>query len=402
MLFAKILLAVSVFFSFGEEELDQLIKDAKSEKANVREKAILAIGPLLGTVEEQGQQKQIAEILIDAIADSSNNVNHSARLRIAEHPEIINKYLKPYFASAFLTSETSSASLGKACETIKVVGAEARVWLPDLIKCLEREERKFKLAALHAMGALNGKDLLPALDMTIKELDNKDFNIQLSACRVLSKIGPEARKAGPRLVKLLEEGIASARSWAGIALGAIGPHDEYDVVKLLEERLDRFYLVDRERALIGLAHLGEHAKPALPKIEKLMEDRSKSVQHTASRAHWKISGDSAKAVERLITLIPTMEFGPDSMDILGEIGSEGRTAVPALIEQLKSTELPTREAAVYALAGIGSGANAAIEPLKKMNATEQDQLIKAAIEIALAKIQTTEDDMQKDKVLSDK
>jgi len=397
MLFAKMLLAVLVFLPVSDEGLDQLIKDVKSEDAKVRGKAMLAIGPMLGTVEDEQQQKQIAEILIDAIADSNSLVNHSARLRIAEHPAIVNKYLKPYF-----DSDEGFPSLGKACETIKVVGAEARVWLPDLIKCLDRDERSFRLAALHAMGALDGVDLLPALDKTIKELDNKDFNIQLSACRVLSKIGPKAKKAGPRLVKLLEEGIVSSRTWAGIALGAIGPHEEYDVVELLKERLGRFYLVDRERALTGLALLGEHAKPTLPEIEKLMENRSKSVQHTASRAHWKISGDPAKAIERLITLIPTMEFGVDAMDILSEMGAEAKSAVPKLIEQLNSPEFPTREAAVYALASIGSEAKVAIESLKELDSTEQDQLVKAAIVIALKKIQTPEDERVKDKVLSDK
>lgn len=387
MLFAKTLFAVCLFLPVSDEGLDKLLKDATSDNANLRGKAILAIGSMLGTVEDQQQQKQIAETLINAIADSNKLVSHSARLRMAEHPAIINKHLGSYFES-----ELEIKPVSYACETIKVVGAEARVWLPALLKCLDREERNFKLSALHAMGVLDGEDLLPALDKTIKELDNKDFNIQLSACRVLSKIGPKASKAGPRLVTLLEEGIPSARSWAGIALGAIGPHDEYDVVKLLEERLDRFYFVDRERALIGLAHLGPHAKPALPKIEKLMEDESKSVQHTASRTHWKVSGDATKAVEQLITLIPSMNLGTDSMDIIGEMGTEAKSAVPALIKQLSSPELPTREAAIYALASIGADAKTAIEPLEKLNSVEKDQLVRAAIEIAFQKIKTPEDD----------
>lgn len=391
MLFAKIFVVVCVVLPVWSDGLDQLFEDLESDKATTRSKAILAIGPSL-TTEDEALQKKIAESLINAIADKDTLVSHSARFRIAEHTEIVNRYLKPYFEP-----DAGYKTLGRACETIKVIGSDAKIWLPDLIKRLDRDDRNTKLAALHAMGALDGKDLLPALDKTIEALDHKDFNVQLSACRVLSKIGPDAKKAGPRLVMLLEEGIASARSWASIALGAIGPHDEYDVVKLLEERLDRFYLIDRERALIGLSHLGEKAKTTLPKIEKLMADESKSVQHTAARTHWKISGDSKQAVERLIKLVPTMEYGVDSMDILGEIGIEAKSAVPAMIKQLESSEFPTREAAVYGLASIGPDAESAIEPLKKLNESEQDVLIKAAIELALRKINNVNDEDSNDR-----
>ena len=380
MVFLKILVAMLLFSSDSDDKFSELIEKATADNATVRGKAVLELGAALGSITDLEQQKTAAETLIDAIADRVELVSHSARLRMAEHPALINKHLGPYFEKEGFTS------FGKACETIKVVGADARIWLPQLMKELAKDDRNFKLAALHAMRALDGKDLLPALDETIKALDHKDFNVQLSACRVIEKIGPEAKKAGPRLVKLLEEGIASARSWAGVALGAIGPHEDYDVVKLLEERLDRFYLVDRERALIGLAHLGDKAKSVVPKIETLMEQRSKSVQHVASRTHWKVTGDPAKAIERLTTLIPTMEFGAESMDILGEMGPDAKAAVPVIIKQLESEEFPAREAAVYALASMGSVAKSAIEPLKRLAKTERDHLIRAATEMAIEKI----------------
>ena len=179
-------------------------------------------------------------------------------------------------------------------------------------------------------------------------LDSEDFNIQLSACRVISKMGPKARKAGPRLVKLLEEGNASARSWASIALGAIGPHEQYDVVELLEQRLDRFYVIDRERALKGLAFLGTEATSTLPKIKKLMDDPTKSVQHIAAQTHWKITRNSEPAIDTLITLIPSMVHSGDTMDIIAEMGADGKKAIPEIIKQLKHPEATHREAACYA------------------------------------------------------
>jgi HEAT repeat protein len=220
----------------------------------------------------------------------------------------------------------------------------------------------------------------------IAKLDSKNFNVQLSACRVIIQIGHPARKAGPRLVNLLEEGIASSRSWASIALGAIGPHEDYDVVDLLSQRLSRFYLVDRQRALVGLAYLGPEAKAALPAVEKLMNDPTKSVQATSARTRWKITGETEKSVEILIPLLPTMEHGVEAMDVLAEMESAAKTAVPALIQQTRSPEAPSRESAVYTLAAIGAAARSAIPDLEKVAAKDNDRLIREAAKFAIQSI----------------
>ena len=369
--------------SFTDDLISDLSAQYKSGNQTERIEAVLEIGQRIPKLNDEQQLDLAYRTLIDAVADPAELVTAAARLRLAELGTQAVPYLKP-----FLESE-KFIQFAKACESIKAIGPTANKCIPLLEKHVDSNDPKFQLAALHGLGVFEGEELLPVLDKTIAALDSDNFNIQLSACRVISRIGPSASKAGPRLVKLLEEGIASSRSWASIALGAIGPNDNYDVVALLEERLDRFYLVDRQRALIGLAHLGSQAKHALPKIEALMKEPSKSVQHTAARAHWKISGESEPAIECLIKLVPTMDFGADAMDILGEMKAEAKSAVSALIGQLKSPEAPTREAAIYALASIGPSAAIAIEPLRKIEADE-DQLIREAARMAIKKIQQSE------------
>lgn len=377
-----LLILVSSVASADDVQTTNLLREAKSEKSATRGAAVLKLGDSLRSITDDAQRKNVCVALIDAIRDRSELVSHLARLRIAENPKLINQYLGPYIKSH------DFQQFGTGTETIKAVGSEARRWLPDLLKQLDSENKKFKLGALHAMRALDSQDLVGCLDQTIAALDHPDFNVQLSACRVLEKVGPDAKKAGPRLVRLMREGLVSSRSWASIALGAIGPHEDYDVTGLLEGQLDQFSVIDRERALIGLAHLGGHARSVLPKIEILMEKKSKRVQNTASFAHWKISGDPTKAVSRLTSLIATMEHGAKSMDFLAEIGPGAKSSVDEIIGQLKSTEFTHRESAVRALSSFGpaAGANAKVA-LQELLKNEEDLLIRIITQSAINTVQ---------------
>lgn len=372
-------IATVVFlFASPNDQLQDLIKKSNSKNRDVQISAIDEIGKLAKSLSGK-ERKVAAEKIISSVSSSTSLVVTAAKLQLAENPELYNEYV-----GSFLTSD-EPFKIGQGCEAIKAIGAPAKKWLKPLQTHLDNDERNYHLAALHALAYLDGKDLEPLMDNVIARLDSKDFNVQLSACRVLAQIGVPAKKAVPKLVDLLKNGLPSARSWASIALGAIGPHEDYPIVQLLEERLDYFYVVDRQRALQGIAYLGEHAKPALPKIEQLMKMKSKSVQHTASRTYWKVTGNAQPAVDTLITLLPTMEYGVDSMDILTEIGSEAKKAVPDLIKQLTSTEAGHREAAVYALASIGSDAKPAVAALKKMN-KDEDVLVRSAAKKAIETI----------------
>jgi HEAT repeat protein len=365
-----------------ETDLSELLKNSNSKTKSTRLKAILEIGKQIASLKTSDQLKA-ADVLIDGIVDRDAVLSAAAKFRSGQNPAVVNQYLAPYMKS------DDYNQFAKGCEAIKVIGPEAKIWIGDMEKYLDSDDRNFRLAALHSIAALDGKDILPLLDYITPSLSNQDFNIQLSACRAISKIGPSARKAAPKLVELLEKGNASVRSWASIALGSIGPTAEHDVVDLLQQRLDRFYVIDRERALKGLAYLGAEAKSTLPKVKKLMENPDKSVQHIAARTYWKISGDPKPAVEILTKLIPTMIYGADSMSILAEMGADAKSAVPEIVKHLQSPEVTVRESACYALAAIGPDAASAIEPLKQM-ATDKDLLVRAIAEMAIEEIQKKE------------
>ena len=377
--YALVLLLAPVQDPDLTESFPKMLENCKSKDNSVRLLAILDIGKVIPKLQFEKDKKAAAEILIQGIADPSVVVTAASKLRLAQNSEVVNDFLQTRM------DDDNFRPFALGCEAIKIIGAPGKKWIKQIEKHLDSDDRNFRLASLHALAALDGEDILPLLDTVMESLESKDFNVQLSACRAISKMGPSARKAGPKLLDLLENGNASARSWASIALGAIGTHAEYDVVDLLEQRLDRFYVIDRQRALEGLAFLGNEAKSTLPKIKQLMTNPEKSVQHTAARSYWKITGDADAAADVLTKLVPTMVYGADAMDIIGEMGPAAKKAVPEIIKQLKSPEVTTREAACYALASIGPDAKAAIEPLQELK-TDKDLLIRAVAEMAIEEI----------------
>ncbi|MCH2182917.1 MAG: HEAT repeat domain-containing protein [Mariniblastus sp.] len=288
-------------------------------------------------------------------------------------------HLKPFLQS----EDYRTYALG--CEACRVIGEPCAVYVPLLMERLKENDQRMRGPSIGAMANF-GKAALPALDQVIAGLDAEPFMTQVHACKVLVALGPDARPAGEKLVELAEKGNPSVRSWATVALGAIGPVDEYDVVEILDDKLDDFLLLDKQRALQGLALIGPAGKRALPNIERLMQDKSKSCPHDAAYAYWKVTGDADRPVAVLVELLQDVNFQNDAIEILGDMGPQAKNSVPALIEQLGSSEDYLREGAVLTLGAIGPDAKEALPALGKMK-DDPDALIRSAAERSIREIE---------------
>ena len=160
------------------------------------------------------------------------------------------------------------------------------------------------------------------------------------------------------------------------------------MVEILDGKLDKFLLLDKQRALQGLALIGPPAKAALPNIERLMKDNSQSCPHDAAFAYWKISGDSDLPVSVLVELLSNIDFQAETIDLLGDMGPAAKTSVPALIKLLGSDEVHLREGAVLSLGAIGPVAKAALPALRKLK-NDPDLLIRSAADRSIKEIEKT-------------
>ena len=171
-----------------------------------------------------------------------------------------------------------------------------------------------------------------------KMLASDNFRLQISAARALGAIGPTAYRAVPALIKLTEEGNASARSHACLSLSRIGVQKNVDIVKPIEKMTGDYSAVVRERAFESLANLGGDAKAALPTVQELLRKKSFNNRVDAAYAAYRISGDATEPMEVLVELAGVLDFELDALQMLGKMGPAAKECVPALLEMLDAKD----------------------------------------------------------------
>ena len=376
----------TVFISSGAVDFTQdpvaqgtskFLEMVGSSDKNIRIEALIALGG------SSGDYEQVTPAVVGRLGELDPLESSAASQAIVDLGSNAVPHLKPFLES----EDYKTYSLG--CEACRVIGEPCSVYVPLLLQRLRDGDERFRGPSIGAMAGF-GQAALPAMKEITAALEDKNFMTQVFACKVLASMGIAAKPAGPKLVVLAEIGNPSARSWATIALGAIGPVEEYDVIEILDGKLDDFLLLDKQRALQGLALIGPPARAALPNIKRLMADKSKSCPHDAAYAYWKVTGDSEGASTALGDLLGDVDYVAATIEILGDMGPAAKGSVPELIELLGSTEDHLREGAALALGAIGPAAKSALPALEKVK-SDPDLLIRSAAQRAMVAIQKTDD-----------
>ncbi len=317
------------------------------------------IAALMKLAESPQDLAKVVPVLARAGLDRDELIRASAIVAIKRVGPAASEHLGPFFDA----EEVREYQAG--CLVAQQLGPDAKQWIPQMTEQLKSDDSNRVMSSLFGLQNM-GKDVLPAIDDLIVLLDHKDFNIQCGVCRIFERLGVEAAPAQDRLVELLNNGVVSARTWAAVALGAIGPTEKHDVVGLLNQKLSAFTQIEKERALIGLAHIGPEAKSALPEVERLMNDLSKSTQCQAALTYWRITGDAEKSTKVLVEQIVDVSYKREAIQRLGEMGPAAAPALNALIKELKNPEEDVSELAVMAIAKMGAAGKPAIPGLKEL------------------------------------
>jgi HEAT repeat protein len=218
-----------------------------------------------------------------------------------------------------------------------------------------------------------GEKAAPAVPELIWALDhpNKGEGINVADAMVsaLGEIGPKAADAVPALIRYLE---ARKTAWHGpwraiIALGKVHSRPDLSIPALLQA-LDELKS-ERHRTAHALARFGIDAAPAVPAIIRLLEapDVPADYEILAYVDVLRAAGPSAKnavpVLARLLSHPEDVQVRVDSARALGAIGSDARSALPALESALRaeSSRHPEDDASPYmreAITTIGGSPNA--------------------------------------------
>jgi HEAT repeat protein len=197
------------------------------------------------------------------------------------------------------------------------------------------------------MGGL-GPEMLPDL---IAALDHEHSRVVMGACVALHEVGPQAKVAVSRLIRLLEKDDPATRTGAIYAFMGIGPEARAAVPALIKTLThENFHM--QYWACRALARIGPGAKAAVPVLLRQLREGLPSVRRHAALALGGIGPDiGQQGLEALVRAIkdPLHPVREDAARALGQLGPFAKSAAPALQEASASESLGIRVEAATAL-----------------------------------------------------
>lgn len=312
-----------------------------------------------------------------------------------------------------------------ACVALAEIGPAAAAAVPRLSEILKDENPEVRLHSLVALGEI-GEAAQPAVPAIVAALEKDPFPpVQHAAVFALGKL--KATSANAVLGKSLESDDALLRILSAWALARTNPADRQVVQRAVREVLGAFKSQDvhvRRAAARAVADFDADPELVGPALVEVLRDKDPAVvanaidalaglgpkalrnigralstpelRFYAVRLVARLGREAESAVPELIEVVKKppqtdedVEFVREAQFALGAVGPGAASAVPALIESLKSAHEEIAASAAFALARIGPAARAAVPALRE-NLRKDDFLVKLSSLRALLQIQPAE------------
>ncbi len=263
-----------------------------------------------------------------------------------------------------------------AAYELGVLGADAKVAIPSLVKALRDLDIHVREKAAQSLGEIGAatQETVDALIATYQE-ECESSSVQWEALIALGQFGVSAQTATPYLINTLKISVDSGIiRHAATALGRINPElatKNPDFNKFVNSVIEKLHL-DFEKSDSWMGHhsgilgeIGPAAKEAVPHLISLLQMFIK---------YEKFNYSCNRVVEAL-----------------GKIGPAAKEAVPCLIELLEQKSTPLGIEATTALGNIRAKSPDVITALENAYANG-DYYVRKAAEEALKKILSEEEE----------
>ncbi|VTR97175.1 heat repeat-containing protein : HEAT repeat-containing protein OS=Leptolyngbya sp. PCC 7375 GN=Lepto7375DRAFT_2567 PE=4 SV=1: HEAT_2: HEAT_2: HEAT_2 [Gemmata massiliana] len=201
-------------------------------------------------------------------------------------------------------------------------------------------------------------ELIRAVPILIEGLQQKEEQVQIDACQILTSLGPPAKGAAPALKKLIEYRLPRVSFEAALALVAVTPKDAKDAIPVLAKALGAGPDSSARWAAKALGDLGADAKPALPELIRKFD---------ANDAHLRVA-----AADAVIRIDPTQ--APKAIEVITE-----------LLKDRKNLRSGVHEYSLKALVRVGAPAKVAMPALAQV-LTDKDALFRGDVALAMITI----------------
>ncbi len=357
-----------------------LIEQLSSPRAENRREALICLGkigpasaPAIGAIEKLLDAKRGKVVL--AVAYALGSIGPEAK-KAADR-------LKPYAADPDqLTRLACAWAIARTNPNDKALVRRATKILAE---SLRSKKERVRMAAVRGLASLKPGPAIaiPAIREALMGADKETLNAALDA---LASLG---ESSVPNVAKMLQDKNLCCK--AAMILARMGPQAKTAVPALVTALRDDDPQTRRE-ILFALGSIGPAASAAVPALIKSLDDEDMDVRYSAAFALGRI-GPKASAAEpvlnenlnspdkflALVSAWALVHIAPDGEQTLSK-------AMPLLIKGLGNSGATARIEAANALGVLGPKAKAAIVPLRKLLADQNEQ-VKAAAKKALEAIE---------------
>jgi len=299
-------------------------------------------------------------------------ITSSALCKAADEPQIDHD-LKT------LSTGKTAAQL-EAMDDMVQMGSSAKTAVPALIKELGDKDTQLQWHAARALSAIGpaAKDAVPALTAALKSSDPK---VRGYAANALESIGDGSQPAAQSLAALLNDKDSDVRRAAIDAL--VGIHLKPDaLIPIMKQALEESNM-DPSLTVPALNALADAGDPGIAVL--IGELKNEKTQYWACIALASTGPKAKAAVPDLARLAQSKRpiLRMQAILALGEIGPDAKLAAPVLVKSLSDDENSVRYAAAYAIGKIGV-TDATAELTKQLDS--KDHFLEMISAWAIAKI----------------
>lgn len=256
--------AAGVLFAIGDKSIPALTQGIDDKNPIVRARSVSPLVSLIA-MEDNKLQGESAPLLAKVLGDSTLDIGQPYSYG-GSSPRFLAQQILGRLASnnvqalAALSAAIEDPDRGisrESAEIIGYLGASARPAIPSLLKGLSDERGDIRVASADALSRL-GPLANPCLPAIRKMIDGRSWDRDFTAAYTLSHFGAAGKAAMPVLIK-------------GLHTGDMRMHDV---------------------AIEAIYRMGEVARPFLPQVAKLLQDKDPTVQSAAVSvlSHFERSG----------------------------------------------------------------------------------------------------------------